>query len=81
MKTMNSIKNSKIPRKEERVKHQLSFEDFLNLLKSIPKKSSKKDQPNPANNIIDHETNTEGYFKVSENPSSTESLDKNEWFI
>lgn len=81
MKTMNSIKNSKIPRKEERVKHQLSLEDFLNLLKSISKKSSKKDQPNPANNIIDHKTNTDEYFKVSENPSSTESLDKNEWFI
>lgn len=81
MKIMNSIKNSKIPRKEERVKHQLSFEDFLNLLKSIPKKSSKKDQPNSVNNIIDPETNTDRYFKVSENPSSTESLDKNEWFI
>lgn len=81
MKTMNSIKNSKIPRKEERIKHQLSFEDFLNLLKSISKKSLKKDQPNPTNNIIDPETNTDRYFKVSENPSSTESLDKNEWFI
>lgn len=50
-------------------------------MKNRLKEKSNKKEKNPADNIIDPETDTDGYFKVSENLSTIpESIDDNEWF-